>query len=113
MRITVASEGLEVSPQFGHCSNFTCYKIRCGVIVECQNMPNPHVPAVRLASMLRDVDVSVLIAGSIERDAADAMRAAGIDVVTGTAGTARNAVEAYLARTLIGCDEEDLGVLEA
>lgn len=113
MRITVASEGLEVSPRFGHCSNFTCYKIQCGIIVECQNMPNPHLSPARLASMLRDVDVSVLIAGSIEHDAADALREAGIDVVTGKTGTARKAVEAYLARTLIGCDEEDLGVVEA
>lgn len=113
MRITVASEGLEVSPRFGHCSNFTCYKIQRGVIVECQNMPNPHLSPARLATMLRDVDVSVLIVGSIERDAAEAMRAAGIEVTAGTSCTARDAVEAYLARTLIGCDEEDLGVVEA
>ena len=40
MRIAVASEGLAVSPYFGHCASFTCYRIERGIIVECQNMPN-------------------------------------------------------------------------
>ncbi len=44
MRIAVASEGLKVSPVFGKCASFTCYRIERGVIVECQNMPNPLFP---------------------------------------------------------------------
>ena len=52
MRIAVASEGLNVSPSFGQCSSFTCYTIDRGMIVECQNTPNPRLPLRQLASML-------------------------------------------------------------
>lgn len=105
MRIAVASEGLKVSSYFGHCSSFTCYKIERGVIVECQNMPNPGFSSRKLAELLRDLDVRVLISGSIEREAADALRGEGIEVVPNEQGTAREAAEAFLARTLTGADE--------
>lgn len=105
MRIAVASEGLDVSAYFRHCASFTCYKIECGIIVECQNMPNPHQPAPQLASVLRELDVSVLITGTIERENAEALRAADIEVVANQTGSARAAAEAHLARTLIGTDE--------
>ncbi|WP_080798253.1 NifB/NifX family molybdenum-iron cluster-binding protein [Arabiibacter massiliensis] len=105
MRIAVASEGLKVSPYFGHCSSFTCYKIERGMIVECQNMPNPGLASPKLAAVLCDLDVRVLIAGSIEREAADALRAESIEVIPNEKGTARAAAEAFLARTLTGTDE--------
>ena len=58
MRIAVASEGLAVSPYFGHCASFTCYRIERGIIVECQNMPNPHQTPARIAAVLRELDVT-------------------------------------------------------
>ncbi len=105
MRIAVASEGLNVSPYFGQCSSFTCYTIDRGMIVECQNTPNPRLPLRQLASMLGDLDVRVLIAGCVEREAADALGIEGIEVIPNASGTARKAAEAYLARTLAGDGE--------
>lgn len=105
MRIAVASEGLAVSPYFGHCASFTCYKIERGIIVECQNMPNPHQAPVRIAAMLRELDVTAVITGIVERDAVEALEASGIEVVANRKGSARDAAEAYLAHTLIGTDE--------
>ena len=105
MRIAVASEGLNVSPYFGQCSSFTCYTIDRGMIVECQNTPNPCLLPRQLASMLSDLDVKVLVAGCVEREAADVLGAKGIEVVPGACGTAREAAEAYLARTLAGDGE--------
>ena len=102
MRIAVASEGLNVSPYFG---SFTCYTIDRGMIVECQNTPNPRLPLRQLASMLGDLDVRVLIAGCVEREAADALGIEGIEVIPNASGTARKAAEAYLARTLAGDGE--------
>lgn len=112
MRIAVASKGLGVSPTFGHCASFTCYKIERGVITECQNMPNPLIPANQLAAMFRELDVSVLLVGLIEREVADSLRAVGIDVISNQSGTARGAAQTYLARTLTGADDE-LEILEA
>ena len=102
MRIAVASEGLAVSPYFGHCASFTCYRIERGIIVECQNMPNPHQTPARIAAVLRELDVTAVITGIIERDAVEALQAADIEVVSNRAGSARDAAEAYLAHTLIG-----------
>ena len=76
MRIAVASEGLAVSPYFGHCASFTCYRIERGIIVECQNMPNPHQTPARIAAVLRELDVTAVITGIIERDAVEALQAA-------------------------------------
>ena len=102
MRIAVASEGLAVSPYFGHCASFTCYRIERGIIVECQNMPNPHQTPARIAAVLRELDVTAVITGIIERDAVEALQAA----------------DTYLAHTLIGTDEwhndeEVLGAIES
>ena len=118
MRIAVASEGLAVSPYFGHCASFTCYRIERGIIVECQNMPNPHQTHARIAAVLRELDVTAVITGIIERDAVEALQAADIEVVSNQAGSARDAAEAYLAHTLIGTDEwhndkEVLGAIES
>lgn len=118
MRIAVASEGLAVSPYFGHCASFTCYRIERGIIVECQNMPNPHQTPARIAAVLRELDVTAVITGIIERDAVEALQAADIEVVSNQAGSARDAAEAYLAHTLIGTDEwhnneEVLGAIES
>ena len=52
MRIAVASEGLAVSPYFGHCASFTCYRIERGIIIECQNIrPLPASPRCCASSM--------------------------------------------------------------
>lgn len=118
MRIAVASEGLAVSPYFGHCASFTCYRIERGIIVECQNMPNPHQAPARIAAVLRELDVTAVITGIIERDAVEALHAANIEAVSNQAGSARGAAEAYLTNTLIGADEwrngeELLGSIES
>ena len=105
MRIAVASEGLDVSPYFEHCDSFTIYTIDCGIISECQNMPNPKLSASKLALLLRDLDVDTLIVGCIEREAATRLQTTDIELVYGVKGTARAATEAFLAKTLIGFDE--------
>lgn len=105
MRIAVASEGLEVSPYFRHCASFTCYKIERGIIVECQNMPNPHQSVEQLVSMLSELEVHALITGVIECATVDALHAVDIEVAANRSGSAREAAEQYLAHTLIGTDE--------
>lgn len=105
MRIAVASEGLDVSPYFEHCTSFTIYTVDCGIITECQNMPNPQLPSGSLASLLLELEVDIIIAGCTKRSSIQALMEADIEVVSGVVGTAREATEAYLAQTLIGSDE--------
>lgn len=107
MHIAVATAGLQVSPLFGHCTDFTCYKIERGIIVECQNMPNHELSVKRQAALLRELNVHVLITGSIERHATEAFSAAQIELVPNQKGSARSVAESYLASTLQGNDEEE------
>lgn len=105
MRIAVASKGLDVSPYFEHCTSFTIYTIDCGIIAECQNMPNPQLPSGSLASLLLELEVDVIIAGCIKRASIHSLTEADIEVVSNVMGTARAATEAYLAQTFISTDE--------
>lgn len=114
MRIAVASEGLCVSPHFACCTSFTFYKIRHGVITECQNMPNPLLTMQNLTSLFQDFDVQVLITGAIDKSSADFIEQANIEVVSSVTGTARDATKLYLNQTLAGSSEDEtLSLIEA
>ena len=54
-------------------------------------MPNPHQTPARIAAVLRELDVTAVITGIIERDAVEALQAADIEVVSNQAGSARDA----------------------
>lgn len=105
MRIAVASEGLEVSQNFARCTSYMCYTVSRGVIVECQNTPNPNLPLDKLVPLLRDVGVNVLLVGAIDYETANVFCCADIEVIAGVKGSAREAVKAYLTNTLTGVDE--------
>ena len=61
MRIAVASEGLEVAPRFRQCASYMCYRVDRGIIVECQNLPNPGLAAPKLVALLVEMGVDTLI----------------------------------------------------
>lgn len=116
MRIAVASEGLDVAASFSHCASFTCYQVERGIVVECQNMPNPFLPVAHLANLLNELDVSVLIVDTIEDHEIAIMLSAGIEVITHQRGTAREAMQSYLVRIFSGLDDyedESLQVIGA
>ena len=105
MRIAVASEGLEVAPRFRQCASYMCYRVDRGIIVECQNLPNPGLAAPKLVALLVEIGVDTLIVGAIDYDVANVFCHAGIEVIAGAHGSAREVVQAYLTRTLTGVDE--------
>lgn len=105
MRIAVASSGLNVASRFEQAESYTFYLVERGIIVECQNMPNPGRSYAEVASMLTSIDCSVIIVGAIPIDIARVFCRANIEVVAGASGSAREVVEQYLTRTLIGVDE--------
>lgn len=105
MRIAVASSGLNVATRFERAESYTIYRVERGIIVECQNIPVPIIPYVEIASQLVSIDVSVIIVGAIPVNIARVFCQASIEVVAGAQGSAREVVEQYLTRTLIGVDE--------
>lgn len=106
MRIAVASQGLDVAPRFTRCSSFMCYRVECGMIKDCQNMPNLSLPPAQLAQVLKDLGITVALAGTFDPQTGKELANAGIEMEAGATGTASGAARAYLARTLSGHEEE-------
>ncbi|MBC2890594.1 NifB/NifX family molybdenum-iron cluster-binding protein [Gordonibacter massiliensis (ex Traore et al. 2017)] len=105
MRIAVASEGLGVAPRFSQCSSYMCYTVDRGVIVECQNMPNPGMSTAKLVTLFSEMGVDTIIVDAIDYDVANVFCHAGIEVIASAHGSAREVAQAYLTRTLTGVDE--------
>lgn len=102
MRIAVACVGLDVSTQFEHCTNFTYYTVENYEIIECQNMPNLGQSCASTISMMKDLEVEVLVTGSIGDRCRALFSKNGIHVVTSANGNAREAAEHYLADAVAG-----------
>ncbi len=105
MRIVVAGKGLDVASHFARCESLMCYTVVCGVITECQNMPNPGMPVDKLTELLLQIEVDVLIVGAIDYNIANMFCHAGVEVIAGAQGKAREVAQAYLTHTLKGVDE--------
>ena len=96
MRIAVASEGLDVSSHFGCCTNFNFYKVENGELVDSRNLPSQGHLCGSQANFLRQIEVKVLLCGTISDKDAESMKAAGTTVVKGVKGRAIEAALDYL-----------------
>ncbi len=110
MKIAVASMGQEVSPHFGHCENFNLYDRETGT---WENLPSPGHQCGFLPTFLKNAGAGVVIAGGMGRGAQENCRRAGLEVITGASGSAKAAVERYLAGELVStgavCDHDHEG----
>ena len=96
MRIAVASEGLDVCCHFGCCTNFNYYKVEDGQLVDSRNLPSQGHLCGSQANFLRQIEVKVLLCGTISAKDAESMQQAGIEVVPGASGRAISAAQSYL-----------------
>ncbi|MVB12493.1 Dinitrogenase iron-molybdenum cofactor [Caprobacter fermentans] len=96
MKIAVACDGKNVSAHFGHCEGFTLFTVEGGKITERKFSQNPgHKPGF-LPNYLSDLGVSTIITGGIGGGAIDIFNEKNIEVISGAAGEAAEAVEKYL-----------------
>lgn len=101
MKISVASEGTNVTEHFGHCVNFMIYDVVNGEIVHEEAVPNPgHKPGF-LPNYLADRGVNVIISGGMGGGAVDIFNARNVEVVVGASGDAKIAVKNYLNGALV------------
>lgn len=105
MRIAVACSGLSVAARYESAQDLTCYNVNRGIIVGCQNMPFPKMPAGEMARTLKSLGIDVLIVGAVKKGAEKHFREEGIDVVSGVEGSPRDAAAAYLTEKLWGTDD--------
>ena len=96
MKIAVASDGKLVSGHFGHCEGFQIFEADGKVITQEKMVANPgHKPGF-LPNFLHDHGINVIISGGMGGGAIEIFNEKGIQVVTGAAGSARQAAEDFL-----------------
>lgn len=96
MRIAVASEGLNVAPCFGLCSNFNCFTIEQGEITDYRNLAVGACQHGSTVDLLCELGLDTVIVDAISDRAEEAFVACDIVVVKHISGDAKAAVEAYL-----------------
>ena len=105
MRIAVACAGLDVAPYFAQRTNYMCYTVERGIIADGKNIPILDNATMKLASLMKSLEIDTVIVGRIEYDIASSLCRAGIEVVAGAEGSALDVARAYLTKTLAGVVE--------
>ena len=104
-----SDEGLDaqVAAHFGRCAYFAVVDVQDGEIVKTKSVENPyyasHQPG-QVPAFIGSLDVGVMLSGGMGGRAAQVFAQLGVEAVTGAAGTAREAIEAYLSDSLSGAE---------
>ena len=104
MKIAVASKGLEVAPHFESCTNYNCYTVRNGKITSYGNMPLLEQQNLSVLGLLRELEIDVLIVGSLRKESLALLEKNGIIVLQEAKGSSKQIVEDYLSDTFFSCD---------
>ena len=112
MRIAVTYENGQIFQHFGRTEQFKLYDVADGKIINEQVVGTMGAGHGALAGFLKNAQADVLICGGIGGGAQMAMQEAGIALYGGNAGSADEAVKAFLAQTLVQnanptCDHHD------
>ncbi len=102
MKVAIACNGNTVASQTAQCEGLMCYTIERGIITDARNLPNINPTETDLLSVIQSIGFDTLITGAINESVACELCDAGIEVVAGVTGDVREAVDAYLAHTLMG-----------
>ena len=113
MKIAVPFENGEVFQHFGHCETFKIYEVENGDIVSAEVMGTNGTGHDAVAAFLADLSVDLVICGGIGGGAEAALISSGIELCSGAAGDADEAVKAFLRGELtsagVNCDHHDHG----
>ena len=101
MKIAVTYENGQVFQHFGHTETFKIYEVEDGRVVSSEIIDSNGSGHGALASLLGDRSIDVLICGGIGGGAQAALAEQGIELCSGAAGDADQAVDAYLKGELV------------
>ena len=96
MRIAAAYENGEIYQHFGRTEQFKIYETADDRILSSEVIGSNGIGHGALAGLLAEHAVDVLICGGLGAGAQNALAEAGILVISGTSGSADEAVQAYL-----------------
>lgn len=98
MKIAVPTREDMVDNHFGHCDHYTIFTIDEGRIIETSTLPSPQGCGCKsnIASVLQQMGVTVMLAGSMGEGAKNKLEAHYIRVIRGCSGIVANVVEGFL-----------------
>jgi predicted Fe-Mo cluster-binding NifX family protein len=101
MKISISTDGENVSQHFGRCPEFTIAEIQGGKLIKVEKAPNPgHSPGA-IPEYLHGKGVNRIICGGIGARATGLFSEYGIQVIAGISGDINSVLDSFLDGTLI------------
>jgi predicted Fe-Mo cluster-binding NifX family protein len=101
MKIGLPIWGQRLSPVLDFAHQLLVVEVRNGVVAQRRyHKMNPRLPAISQATVLADLQISMLICGSISLDLANLIRPCGIRIIPFITGEVEEILRAYLNNTL-------------
>ena len=99
MKVAVPTRGNVVDDHFGHCEAYTIFTINVHKKIEkAEMLPSPQGCGCKsnIAAILKEKEVSVMLAGNMGSGALNVLKSNGIDVYLGCSGDVRQLTEDFL-----------------
>jgi len=101
MKIGLPIWGQRLSPVLDFAHRLLVVEVKNGVVTQRRyHLINPRLPSFSQARVLSDLQISMLICGSISLDLANMIRPSGIRVIPYITGEVEEILQAYLNNTL-------------
>jgi predicted Fe-Mo cluster-binding NifX family protein len=101
MKIGLPIWGQRLSPVLDFAHQLLVVEVRNGVVTQRRyHKMNPQLPAISQATVLSDLQISMLICGSISLDLANLIRPCGIRIIPFITGEVEEILQAYLNNSL-------------
>ena len=113
MKVCITASGAElgsqVDPRFGRCQTFVIFDLESGAI---EAVSNPNIETsggagIQSAQLVASKGVTAVITGHVGPNAFGVLNAAGVEIFIGSAGTVKDAAEAYRSGKLQRAQAED------
>lgn len=101
-KIAVPTRGNNVDEHFGHCEYYTVYSIKNGAVEKKEILESPQGCGCKsnIASILKEMNVTTMLAGNMGAGAQNVLGMHGISVVRGCNGNVDEVVNQYLAGSI-------------
>lgn len=98
MKIAVPTREGKIDDHFGHCESYTIFSIEEKNIVSKESLPSPQGCGCKsnIATVLKEMGVSVMLAGNMGNGALNVLSSNGIKVYRGCSGEIGSVVEQFL-----------------
>jgi predicted Fe-Mo cluster-binding NifX family protein len=114
MKVAVPTRGNVVDDHFGHCEMYTVFTIDENRKIErAEIVPSPQGCGCKsnIASVLKEMGVSVMLAGNMGNGALNVLNSHDIQVIRGCSGDVRQLVETFLKGFVfdsgVGCHQHE------